>query len=615
MGVECHTGLFCDCPSCSTVLDFHHATGRVTVPDRSCDPHAAMMMDASVTMHSNEGNSIAARVAEGDSPTGFAVSDIYFDAQTNLEVANGKFKIDEPEEGGDNHNDLHCSRPVCRLAPPGTAAVGIGGCVCPHGVPVRKSFINMLSPESWSIYMAILYYAIVRNSIDAIRWIYLDFGCQFQVAFYRYFADPTVFVSDIAAGAIHFFVDWLHAKGHRPWCRFTNGAMYVAQTGRRIGAQCEELWAKVSFFDWSECPAYVEIIIPSPLSYLSHSPTHPIQMKRNARLWQCMTPSHRLESMSRFLQHVAKSLEVCHFGALVKKNWATIRKIKDLSKVRRACVVEASNLGVNESELMRASTALKLQLQSQGRAASGGGPSSSGVDNDLIEFVILAIQARLLSGVEQMHYAALFFCDLSAISAISLAIKKAEEKKACLLVHAFVSLQRLGYSSADHRWLALESFKGIVESARQREMGVRASEIERLVEEYDHCSAEILRLSINESLLTKLRKLKTALRKKIVSRMKLYLWWASFSATDGCASHGWDTTAAVVDELLKVTASDSTRVFPWDPTVSGGTKQLPRRVVLKFLNTVEELARSIEEWTTFLPSSLVRAIRYLAFCV
>ena len=245
MGIEFCDGVFYDCCSCSTVIDYHHAAGRVGVPIKSCDPHSTMTMDASVTMHANEGNSSAARDAEAESPTGFSTSEMYFDAETNIQVATGHFKLGEPVEEIDDHNDLHCSNPVFRAAPPGTAAVGIAGCACPHGYPVRKSFINMLTPENWSMYLGILYRTLVKNPVDAIRWIYLDFGCLFKTAFYNFFANPAVFVNNITARSITFFVDWLHAKGHRPWCRFTNSAMYVAETGRRIGAQCEELWAKV----------------------------------------------------------------------------------------------------------------------------------------------------------------------------------------------------------------------------------------------------------------------------------------------------------------------------------------------------------------------------------
>jgi len=75
------------------------------------------------------------------------------------------------------------------------------------------------------------------------------------------------------------------------------------------------------------------------------------QMKHCSRLWQCMTPWNRIESMERFFRYVAQSLEVGHFGSLVKKNRATLRKIKELTKIRQGCIDEAARLGVSEVTL------------------------------------------------------------------------------------------------------------------------------------------------------------------------------------------------------------------------------------------------------------------------
>ena len=332
-------------------------------------------------------------------------------------------------------------------------------------------------------------------------------------------------------------------------------------------------------------------------------------MKHNARLWQCMTPRNRLDSITRFLKHVAKSLRVGHFGALVIKNWATLRKIRELIKVRQACINEASLLGVNEEDLRSVSTAEKLKLQSQGRA--GGGSSFSDEANDQIAFVIVAIQVKLLTGVKQMEHAAIFFWDHPSATAMTLATRKAEERMAGLLERRLTSLCRLGYTSADHSWLALPAFASLVTSACQREKSTCEGQIEKLVEEYATFSAELRCQSEKPAIVSILKKQQSSVRKKIIALMKLYLWWASFSVADGAARLGWDTTAATVDALLKETSPESTRVFPWDTMVSGGSKPLPRRLVLKFINAVEELARSIEEWKTFLPSSLLRAIRYV----
>ena len=103
----------------------------------------------------------------------------------------------------------------------------------------------MRGPENWDMYTAMLYHVVVQNSIDRIQTVYLDFGCLYKRHFVNFFGAPAYFAWASIIGIVNFFVDWLHAKGHRPWCRFANGAMYVPGTGRRIGAQCEELWSKV----------------------------------------------------------------------------------------------------------------------------------------------------------------------------------------------------------------------------------------------------------------------------------------------------------------------------------------------------------------------------------
>jgi len=257
MGIVFKVGIF-DCPSCATLMDHHHASGCVGMPVKSCSDHATIMMDGSVTMKENAGSAVSAKLAADRSPSGLSAPGVYF-TEANRELNNGDFKGEgEPRECSlDPHNDLHCSRPVSRQAAPGTAAVGIAAAVCPHGYPVRGTGINMRSPENWDMFTAILYHAILQNTVDTIRTVYLDFGCLFKAHFFNFLKnDPRAAAWACTAGVINFFVDWLHARGHRPWCRFANGAMYVCATGRRIGAQCEELWAKVRVL-WNDSPCDV----------------------------------------------------------------------------------------------------------------------------------------------------------------------------------------------------------------------------------------------------------------------------------------------------------------------------------------------------------------------
>lgn len=125
-------------------------------------------------------------------------------------------------------------------------------------------------------------------------------------------------------------------------------------------------------------------------------------MKHNARLWQCMTPFNRLDSFEHFLTYIAASLQLTHFGALLKKNWATLDKITSLSKIRDGCVLEAAQLGADETALILASQSLKSELQSQGRRGGAAGATAVSLPSDdsisarerLGEFVSLAIKVN-----------------------------------------------------------------------------------------------------------------------------------------------------------------------------------------------------------------------------
>lgn len=216
----------------------------------------------------------------------------------------------------------------------------------------------------------------------------------------------------------------------------------------------------------------------------------------------------------------------------------------------------------------------------------------------------------------ELFWGAIFFFDVTTHPQLKVEIDKATNKLALLSASNSVELAQRGYSSDHHRWLTSTSFADIVTSVREREMSECALTIEALIEESDHCSAELVATSITGNTIKALKYRKSTLRKKIISNLNLYSWWEAFSAADGCASDVWEDTAkAHAASLLGDNASVSSRVFPWDlATVAGGVT-LPRRLVLKFLNTDEELARSKEEWEWFLPRSLERAIKHLALYI
>lgn len=247
MGIIFNVGIFRRCLTCSCTVDHHHSpglVGRAAEPVVDACSDASLSLDASLTMRTNESAAPAAHAAEAQSAEGQSAHHAFI-GDASRDANAGKFKVVPSDDDNNSCEHLRCSRQETRQAAPGTAAVGIAGGVCAHGVPAEGTFINMRNPENWSMYTAILNYAIAKNPFDIFKTVYLDFGCMYKNAFYKAFNDPLAFVRGISASTIRFFVDWLHAKGHRPWCRFNNGAMYVAGTGRRIGAQCEELWAKV----------------------------------------------------------------------------------------------------------------------------------------------------------------------------------------------------------------------------------------------------------------------------------------------------------------------------------------------------------------------------------
>ena len=242
MGITFKDGALQDCSACSTVI---------VDGEPSFNEHATIMLDGSYTPRANKGGAKAAIAAEERSGTGLRTIGRYFAPGPNREVAAAAPAVRRAapkSRFNARHNRIRACRQFSEEPAPTRAAsaFGIGGAVCPEGVPARWSYINMRRPENWRMYDAMLRKLIANNQLDAIKVVYLDFGCMYQVHFVDEFGRAGEFTVNAKAEEIKFFVDWLHAKGHHPECRYSNGAMYVLNTGRRIGAQCEELWAKVT---------------------------------------------------------------------------------------------------------------------------------------------------------------------------------------------------------------------------------------------------------------------------------------------------------------------------------------------------------------------------------
>ena len=326
-------------------------------------------------------------------------------------------------------------------------------------------------------------------------------------------------------------------------------------------------------------------------------------MKHNARLWQCMTPRNRVDGMELFLTSTAASLEVSHFGSALMKNRGTVARIAGLLKEKDTCVVEAAHLGFDATSLARGASELKAELQ-----ASGNGRQPIGGD-ELHEFVKLSIVVPLLKGPELLDFSPLFLWDKTGVKQARGAIAKMASRLAKLLssVSLLTKLRRMGYKTEDQSWLSLADFVGVFSAVRTGEKHACQDVVEALVQEYDHCCAELKRESLRIDEIARLKSRCDGIRNKVASYMRLFVWWDGLSAATARADDGWDAKA---DALMHSMFHESSRHFPWHDASSGGATRPPRWLLLKFLEISEELERSEEQRDTFSPYALKRSITY-----
>ena len=325
-------------------------------------------------------------------------------------------------------------------------------------------------------------------------------------------------------------------------------------------------------------------------------------MKHNARLWQCMTPRNRVDGMELFLASTAASLEVSHFGSALTKNRSTIARIAGLLKEKGACEAEALDLGFVAPRLAHWASVLKAELQ-----ASGNGRQPIGGD-ELHEFVKLSIVVPLLKGPELLDFSPLFLWDKTGVKQARGTIAKMASRLAKLLsgVSLLTKLRRMGYKTADLSWLSLADFKDAFSAVRDGEKHACQDVLEALVQEYDHCCAELKRESLRIDEIARLKSRCDGICAKVASYMRLYVWWDGLSAATARADDGWDAKA---DALVHSMFHESSRDFPWHAS-SGVATRPPRWLLLKFLEISEELARSVEQRDTFSPYALKRSITY-----
>ena len=144
----------------------------------------------------------------------------------------------------DEHNDLRCAIPDIEKCSSGHAK-GMALAVCDCGFPFRGSAMSLPRGEWFGVFDKMLFHIILKNKIEKISPVVLDYGCIFRSHFYDKFEGVEICLGGCIRD-IEFIVDVLHAKGHIPSCRFMNGALYISGTGRIIGVQCERAWSRVS---------------------------------------------------------------------------------------------------------------------------------------------------------------------------------------------------------------------------------------------------------------------------------------------------------------------------------------------------------------------------------
>ena len=283
MGVNCFVGSLASCPSCATTVE--ETSGRL---DRSTK--CAIVADASVTPSSNPNLARVAHATDLVSTVGLffnpssdplvgapllssstqagagaAMASLAPAAGPTSAAAAGAARGVGREEGGtgrgsghgvdpgihhnpvrDHHNTLRCDDPNPELeACEGSHATGIVGSVCTCGFPLRRGFWSINRAERYAHYDRMFLKLVLRNEFDEIKAIYLDYGCLYRVHFINFFGTLPVHDTHLRADEIQFLVDWLHARGHKAFCRYSNGAYYIVNTGRRVGINMETLFSKV----------------------------------------------------------------------------------------------------------------------------------------------------------------------------------------------------------------------------------------------------------------------------------------------------------------------------------------------------------------------------------
>ena len=143
----------------------------------------------------------------------------------------------------DEHNELRCAIPDIKQCSSGHAK-GMALGVCDDGYCFRNSAMSLPRGEWFGVFDKMLFHVVLNNEIDCPGPVILDYGCIYQVHLCKKFEGLELSggrsITDVGV-----MVDVLHAKGHIPSCRFTNGMLYINGSGRVSGVQAERAWSRV----------------------------------------------------------------------------------------------------------------------------------------------------------------------------------------------------------------------------------------------------------------------------------------------------------------------------------------------------------------------------------
>ena len=266
--VPFNIGVMRDCPACSTWLESDGS--------RNYSENVWICLDGSVTFKETEGTAKAGREAGLDGE----IRD-FFSAANDLHRAHlaggGARNADaEEREAGPQqralaaaeqafageHNPIGCCRPGAGAKPvdPGAPSFGVVAACCGHNFAAHGQGVNTRGPEAFNHHTSIYESAVVTNEDDKIERVSLDYSCLISGHLYNVFMDNK-WTGAACREDIILVVDWLHARGHKPICRFKNGAMYISGTGRIIGAQMEQLWS------WVSCRVVRRMMVSLRMSY------------------------------------------------------------------------------------------------------------------------------------------------------------------------------------------------------------------------------------------------------------------------------------------------------------------------------------------------------------